>query len=294
MPPLVIIDLSNILYSSYLMEVKNFKKTTDSSKTDLFKHLVFNSILNIKNKFQVTGENLVIACDYGRSWRRGYFSQYKASRSISKIASDIDWDAVMKDFNKIISDLKEFFPYSVYSIDGAEADDIIYHVAKNTNKDVVIVSCDKDLLQLQTYLPNVNNQYDPIRSKIVSKDYDLLEHVIRGDTSDGVPNILSDDDTFIVKEKRQVTLSKKRYDSLYLSLTENNGKYTTDNSDIPLKNLDRNVTLIDLRRIPEAIINKIEECVNSYEKPKTSQMSIANYFVKNKLNMLTSYSGKFL
>ena len=75
----------------------------------------------------------------------------------------------------------------------------------------MVLSGDKDFIQLQKY-PFVS-QYNPIQKKFMSgidpKQY-ILEHVIKGDRSDGIPNFLSDDDTF-VKNKRQRPLSKKEY-----------------------------------------------------------------------------------
>ena len=37
-----------------------------------------------------------------------------------------------------------------------------------------------------------------------------MEHILKGDAGDGVPNVLSDDDVFINDDKRQTPLSKKK------------------------------------------------------------------------------------
>ena len=41
-----------------------------------------------------------------------------------------------------------------------------------------------------------------------------MEHILKGCPGDGVPNVLSDDDTFIDETKRQTPLSKKKREAL--------------------------------------------------------------------------------
>ena len=61
----------------------------------------------------------------------------------------------------------------------------------------MILSGDKDFIQLHKY-KNVT-QYSPITKKFVNgidPDEYLYEHILKGDVSDGVPNVLSVDNTF--------------------------------------------------------------------------------------------------
>ena len=79
----------------------------------------------------------------------------------------------------------------------------------------MIVSNDKDFQQLQRY-PNVH-QYSPLKkTQLVCENPEkfLLEHIIKGDVSDGVPNILSDDDVFVNKEKRQKPCGGKKVNQI--------------------------------------------------------------------------------
>ena len=81
-----------------------------------------------------------------------------------------------------------------------EPDDIIALVKYyHQHEDIMIVSGDKDFIQLQQY-KNVK-QYAPIQKQFVGEDTDpkqyLLEQILKGDRSDGVPNILSEDDVFV-------------------------------------------------------------------------------------------------
>ena len=113
----------------------------------------------------------------------------------------------------------EYFPYKVLQVENAEADDIIasvvFHVAsepKNYEK-VLILSGDKDFIQLQKH--NFVSQYGLTQKKFINgidpTTY-IKEHT-SNDTSDGVPNFLSPDNTF-VDELRQRPISKRKLRNL--------------------------------------------------------------------------------
>ena len=75
---------------------------------------------------------------------------------------------------------------------------------------MLIVSGDKDFIQLQKH--NFVTQYSPVLKKFVNgidPDVYIKEHILKGDRSDGVPNFLSPDNTF-VDEMRQRAISKKK------------------------------------------------------------------------------------
>ncbi len=71
----------------------------------------------------------------------------------------------------------------------------------------IIISSDKDFIQLHN---NIIDQYSPLTKKFITNIDPLQflrEHIIKGDRSDGVPNVLSADDTF-VSDKRQKSIRK--------------------------------------------------------------------------------------
>tara|TARA_R110000796_G_scaffold64071_1_gene148344 strand:- start:45 stop:560 length:516 start_codon:yes stop_codon:yes gene_type:complete len=162
-------------------------------------------------------------------------------------------------------------------VDNCEADDIIAVITKHycVSEKIMIISGDKDFQQLQTS-DNVQ-QYSPIQKKmIVCEDpvRHLVEHVIAGDRSDGVPNILSDDDVFMVESKRQKPCGKKKISSI---LEDINNWNTT-------RNWERNETLVDLSKIPVYIVDRI---FDEWEKPtEGSRSKIFNYMVEHKLTNL--------
>ena len=78
----------------------------------------------------------------------------------------------------------------------------------------LIVSGDKDFIQLHHY--GDVYQFSPILKGYIGEQIDpiqfLHEQIIKGDRSDGIPNVLSDDNVFI-EGRRQRPLSKKKINS---------------------------------------------------------------------------------
>jgi 5'-3' exonuclease len=117
---MILIDLSQILFASASMSMKNGK--TD---INIVRHMTLNSLKKYrKEHFDEYGE-LVICCDGKHSWRREVFPQYKAMRKSGREASSVNWGEIFEMFNQLKKEIKENFPYRVIHVDTAEADDII-------------------------------------------------------------------------------------------------------------------------------------------------------------------------
>jgi hypothetical protein len=255
----------------------------------MVRHMVLNSIRMYKTKFGPDFGEFVIACDNKNYWRRQLFPYYKANRKKSQAESELDWKAIFECLGKIRAELKEFFPYRVIDVESAEADDIIGTLCQefgNTNEKILILSGDKDFQQLQQYI-NVQ-QYDPVRKKkIICNDPErfLLEHIIKGDSGDGIPNILSDDNSFVVG-KRQSPVTQKKLDTL--AALNLDGKYDHPN----FRNYIRNKQLIDLTQIPANVRQNILESYTSQGGKKSP--NLLNYFIVNRLRNLTDSIGDFV
>ena len=229
---------------------------------------------------------MVICCDGRHSWRREHFPQYKASRKTNREADSRDWTQIFGCLDTIKSELKEFFPYKYLEIDEAEADDIIGVLARKSGTEkVMIISGDKDFIQLQVY-KNVK-QYSPITKKLIT-DKDpanyLKEHILRGDTSDGVPNFLSSDNC-IVDKIRQTPISKKKVE---LWIDQNPEDFCNEEQ---LRNYHRNMKLIDLQFTPLNIIDQISQQFDVIPQGKRS--GLLNFFIERKLNNLIQDIGEF-
>jgi len=286
---MIIVDINQIMISNLMVTLN--RDSMDLSE-DLVRHMVLNSLRAHNKKFRKEYGDMVIACDSKNVWRREIFPNYKAGRKANRAKSEHDWDAIFSMLHTIKDEIKTFLPYKVIEIETAEADDIIATlikrskriVAPNHKKNILILSGDKDFIQLHG--PNVR-QYNPVLNKFVGKGENpslyIKEHILKGDRSDGVPNILSDDNVFI-EGRRQRPLSKKKINSwveeVFMTFTEEEQK-----------NYDRNRKLIDLSCIPHELEDKIN---NEFLNVKVaSRDKILGYFINKKLKTLIEVIDEF-
>ena len=280
---MILIDLSQIMVASTMMSMGKEQSQVD---IDMIRHMILNSLRMYRSKYHKDYGELVLCCDGRHSWRREHFPQYKAARKSSRDADKRNWTQIFGCLDTIKSELKEFFPYKYIQIDESEADDIIGVLARNAGTEkVMIISGDKDFIQLQVH-KNVK-QYSPITKKLITDknpaNY-LKEHILRGDTSDGVPNFLSSDNC-IIDKIRQTPLSKKKIEAWLYQDPED---FCNDEQ---LRNYHRNLKLIDLQFTPLNIIDQVVEQFNV--KPKGKRSGLLNYFIERKLNNLIQDIGEF-
>lgn len=281
---IILVDFNQVVISNLFVQAKQY---ADQVEIDLVRSMVLTSLKRYRNKFRRTHGELVICVDAKGPWRKQVFPYYKENRKKAKEKSTIDWDVVMSTVYTIAAELYHNFPYKVISVDRAEADDAIAVITKAVHKSepVVIISGDKDLVQLQKY-PHVT-QYDPIRDRFLSTDNPdrfLREHVLRGDTSDGVPNFMSDGDTFMNSEKRQKAIRQTKLDE-WLDDPE-----FFEKSEFK-ENIERNRVLIDLDNIPEDIEEKILR--QFAREPAGHRTKLMGYFAANRLSNLLECVGEF-
>jgi len=285
----IIVDINQVILSNLLVQLGNH--TNAELDENMIRHMTLNSLRMNRTKFQEFGE-LVIACDSGNVWRKTHFPYYKANRKKSKETSELDWNAIFNCLNKIRSELKEFFPYRVISVDTAEADDIIstliseFGTDLNTGESILILSGDKDFVQLHRY-GNIK-QYDPTRKKYITTndpDQYLIEHIIKGDAGDGVPNMLSPDNCFVIGQ-RQTTMSKKRLTELSEAIKKN-----TIETHSAYRNYLRNKQIIDLSMTPDYIREKV--MIEYNEQANKKRDKLLNYFIQHKLKNLIESIGDF-
>lgn len=278
---MIVIDLSQFLISSVFAQIGGQKNLAVDE--DLLRHILLNSIRAVRVKYKDYG-NVVIACDDKNYWRKDIFPYYKAHRKKAREESDIDWNAIFTALDKFKIELREFFPYKVIQVPTAEADDIVAVLAKHYHAEgILIASSDKDYQQLQKY-PRVT-QYSPLTKKEINCSYPeqfLMEHIIKGDAGDGIPNCLSADNTFVMG-LRQKPLTSKRIDAISYD--------PTAVDELTRRNFLRNKALIDFDEIPDYIEAQILEQFESQEYGNKS--NLFNYFITHKLKNLMSFIGDF-
>ena len=266
------------MISNLMVQIKN-----DEINENLVRHMVLKSLYAYEKQYSSEYGEIVLAYDSKSYWRKNYFPFYKQNRKKDRDSSKHNWKSIFDVLNKIRDEIKEYFPYKVLEIYGAEADDVISVLCKNKRKDkILILSGDKDFIQLQKY-PGVY-QYNPVTKNYICTDnpYSYVkEHIIRGDKSDGIPNILSKDDTFVSGE-RQKPISQKK---LNVWVDQDPEKFCETQEQY--KNFCRNRTLIDFEYIPEEIQTKIME--EYYSINIDDKKVPLSYFRENQLTDLIEH-----
>ena len=281
---MILIDYSQIALSNIIVQ-----KLNDES---MIRHMILNSIRMYNKKHRDEYGQVVICADGMNTWRKEFFPEYKAHRRKNRDESDQDWTEIFRILHKVRDEIRDYLPYKVIHMEGVEADDIIGTLAMQTqefgmDEPVMIISSDKDFIQLQKF--NNVKQWSPIQKKFVTdknpRTY-LFNHIMRGDSGDGVPNVLSPDNIFI-SEGSQTPLRQTRIDN-WLENADNLREHMDEDT---YRNYQRNKKLIDLTDIPENIQESIINTFNG--QTKTPNMKVLNYLIKKRCNHLIEVVEEF-
>ena len=280
---MILLDFSQTMIGSFM----GMGKGNVVVEEDLLRHTVLNTIRQYKQTHRHIYDSgmggLVICCDSAKNWRKDSFPEYKANRKKKREDDTTDWKSLFQFLDEMIEDLRNYFPYKVMRVERAEADDIIAvlneYVATNPT---LIISSDKDFIQLQKY--EGVQQWSPLTKDFVKGDPEasLWEKLVKGDTGDGVPNILSSDDTFITEGKRQRPITTKK-----LELWKEDRSSWTEEMH---RNFHRNETMVDLSKTPESIRINI---TNQYRQQTPKHGRLMEYFVDKRLKNLMEHISEF-
>jgi hypothetical protein len=298
---MILVDLNQVMISNLMQQIRFSpgglpEKYTASNVSmldpDLIRHMILNSLRSYRAKFHKEYGELIICCDDKNYWRKDIFPYYKAHRKKDREKSGLDWNVIFGLLNDMRDDLKEYFPYKVIQIDRAEADDIIAAIcwihgseSMSYGEKILILSSDKDFVQLQRY-GNVS-QYSPMQKKMINhvnpSNY-IREHILKGDRGDGIPNFLSDDDTFI-QNKRQKPIRREKLEKW---IHMNPEEFCNEEM---LRGYRRNEALVDLSKIPDWIHGEVNDIYENYEEKDRSLLM--NYFIRNKMKNLMEHIQEF-
>ena len=271
---MILVDLNQVVLSNLMQQINITK--SENVEENFLRHMVLNSIRSYKTKFGHEFGEIVLCNDTYNYWRKDVFPYYKANRKKAQESSLYDWNVIFQSLNKIKDEIREVFPYKFVAVPRCEADDVIAVLTRAycQSEKVLIVSGDHDFVQLFKY-PNVQ-QYSPVQKKFITEENSvefLREKIIYGDSGDGVPNIASEDDTFVAG-KRQRRVTNKIIEAL-----ETNPNY------------QRNKVLIDFDCIPDMVSDAI---LAEFKKPMTgSKDKVYPYLINNKLKLLLTAHGEF-
>lgn len=265
---MILIDFSQLAIASAYAAYAAHGRIEDSV---LWRYTIQSVIAMRRKHTEKYGHDTVLCCDDG-SWRDSVFAYYKWKRRHKDQTHDIDWPHINSMIKEIAASLGKHFGFRVVMVHGAEGDDVIavlaHHLAESAPDNLfgdgiansekpIIVSVDKDFGQLL----DVADQYNQRTKKMVTGNPSLLlkEQIIRGDASDGIPNILSADNVF-AEGIRQRPITVGRIEKW---LPMDVSQIADGNQDI-LNNWKRNERLISLQGttppvIASDIIRQFEE-----------------------------------
>ena len=281
---MILMDLNQVMISNLMAH--NRGNLSELPSKNVVRHTILNTLRAYNLKFRGEYGEMILCADAADPWRRDIFPHYKHQRRKGRVESQIDWDGMFNIMAEIREELTTKLPYKMLYVEKCEADDIIATLISLREENMyLIISGDKDFIQLQHY--GDVYQFSPLLKSYIGENLEadvfLREQIIKGDRSDGVPNILSDDSIFL-RDERQRPINKKRLEEW------------SNIDNIPLgsetrKYYERNKKLIDLSMIPETIKTSI---INRYRNYKTNNRSLLlQYFIDNKLKALIENINDF-
>ncbi len=253
---------SNQLMISNLFAL--YKGEIDSCGLDKVRYAFSRGIYWYHKNYSSRYGKMVLCYDSDRYWRKDEFKYYKATRKKQRSNSGVDWSRIGDLFSAVREEMMSDLPIIQICVRGSEADDQIAILAKHlAGTENIIISSDKDFQQLH-YIQGLR-QYSPAHKEFVICENPiqyLKEHVIKGDPSDGIPNVLSDDDTMVNPDKKQTIMNKKRMSFILESKEEDLDEETRER-------YSRNKKLIDFDMIPDSvsqsIVTEFESELNRHE-----------------------------
>lgn len=221
-------------------------------------------------------DKIIVACDYGRSWRKEYEEKYKSNRKAYREShEDINWKEMYASFNELIDKIDKGSSWHVVKHKSFEADDWMAVGCRFfKDKDVILVTYDSDMEQLTSY-PNVK-LFSPLIKikggkggyKIVKNPYATVAKKIHKEIADNLTNpILSKKD---FETRKTVVNLLELPEFVEMPILE---KY----SEIKDLEKEENLELIPFKNIRQKIeklyndkskIVTYEECLNLKEKKK--------------------------
>lgn len=254
----------------------NDSKKVVAIDTELFKFRVFDSIY--KALFKVQGVNeVVLAMDDRRSWRKLYWTKYKANRKDSRDKLDLDaiggWEGYYDMYEGFLQEIKETMPFKVIKCADTEADDVIGVLCLDKPNDFYVISNDKDFLQLSGKNVTIYNPLKKTHVEHPNPELFLVEECMKGQAKDNIWNVKTPLDW--PESKRKPGFGDKAFEKV-LSYAGGYKKWLTDEGLVDRFEFNRN--LMDFSRIPEEIRKRVARDYDNYQKPDLNK--ILGFFQK--------------
>lgn len=196
----VLVDGNNLIHAAYYVVSSKENEKVVNKTVGLF----FMMMEKLKKDFNV--KKLYIAWDgkEGTNWRKEILPEYKANRK--------NKPEIRKCIRRIFKNTNESY-IQIQKID-AEADDIIYALCRCLNNHKVIVSADKDFVQIvqEGFAESV---FNPVTKKYrdIPEIDNVIEKSICGDSSDNLKGVPGCGPSFLKEYvKGNKKLSKEQKD----------------------------------------------------------------------------------
>ena len=284
-------------------------------------HITFNSIKKAWQDFE--GKHVVF-CLEGRSWRKDYYTPYKANRAETRAAMTVKEQEEDKLFWETFDTFKDFVinktNCTVLQHKQLEADDLIAgFIAAHPDDNHVIISTDSDFHQL--IAPNVK-QYNGVAETLTTHEgiFDKKGKMVK-DTKTGLPKDIPNPE-WILFEKCMRGDSSDNVFSAYPKVRKNkleeafkdrsNKGFAWNNMMLQrwvdhqgaehrvLDDYERNKQLIDLKAQPDDIKTIIKDTIATNAQPKMiDQVGIRLlkfcqlYDMKRMVDSIQSYAEPF-
>ena len=283
-------------------------------KIGMAMHIMFNSFKKVWRDFNGTH---VVFCLEGRSWRKDFYTPYKANRKVTmdkrSPREQEDDELYFEAYNDMVEFFKDKTNVTVIRQAESEADDLIATwIQEHPDDNHIIVSTDSDFYQLMA--PNVM-QYNGTTDQIVSLDgfveaktgkrvidkktklekelpdpkWILFEKCIRGDSSDNVFSAYpgarkkgSKNKTGMLEAYEDIETGGFNYNNFMLQRWVDH----EEQEHRVIDDYERNKILIDLTLQPDEIKAKCKQVIED-AKQATPVSNVGIHFMKfcNKWNL---------
>lgn len=260
----ILVDLNNIAFATRFAKVRNpvSRRRKDKLVTESIAREMISWIVTHAHSNQCEG--VVIAKDSRKVWRRDIYPMYKASSTSNE---DPYYEEVLAAADMVAEYFKDCTSAYVLEVPKTEADDIIGYWALNSMSGSLIMSTDKDYVQLISDRVKVYSPVQKVFRESEDPQWDLFLKCMRGDKNDNIRSAFP---------RVRETLLRKAYDDDYelLNLLETvrpDGKKVGEDFEF-------NQTLIDLTMQPQHIKDMIKDAILTYVPSKYSEFSTSKYF----------------
>lgn len=261
---IIVIDW-NSLALTVGMGIWNYQK-------ELVPTVISSSIVNrvkaISNEFDMNDASVIIGMDSAPYWRQKLvFEHYKQHRKLNKDKSDFPFDKFFAISNSMLEIMNTGTAMRVVNEQGVEADDVCAMAAKIAKRRLLVISSDHDVTQVCHQYPEKQIAQYSLRRKglIDPNEYSRADHVLKGDSGDGIPAYNQVDDIFV--NPPEVTVRRKSITATMLKYYDTHGhdkfKDAYCTSQVERDRVDRNRKLVCFDYIPEDIQNRVITAINN-------------------------------